>query len=1140
MGVLLRCNLPQQKLNQKPIQKLFSPAGFQVLLWVSLPLLSLSTMAAPPCDDWMGRVIAVDGNLEISSESISWHRLKEEQYICPGDVIRTGEYSRASVYLSNNTYMRLDRNTLVHFPDNKPDKSFWIKLQSGIAHFLSRIVNRFEVETPYVNAMVEGTEFVVDAEGTMTVLEGQVLASSDSDQTILTPGTQASANASSQAMQGIIVDTEDSIQWTLYFPPVITLQEIQSQTTSRADHPLLQKALGFSQNRLPDKAIVLLERQAVLSPGLQLAKATLLLSVGRLDEARKLLAQLQEVKEVSHLVYALNALVETINNRPDSALKFARRSVTLAPDSSTAYLALSYAQQAAIMLEEATASAEQATRIAPENILAWYRLADLHLASAQYPDARAATEHALLLEPENPLTLIMAGYVALFELHLEQADLLFSQALDLSPGHPKAWLGRGLVSLRRGEIDEGIRYLETAVSLSPDQSILRSYLGRAYFEDKRDSDAVDQWRLASEFDEYDPTPLFYLGIQKLFANNPTGAVADLELAKALNHHRALYRSDRLLQSDSATRSAALARAYEQVGFDQAVLLEGWDALRQDPTSADGHRLLADRYAGLPNHETARVSELLQAQLWQPLSAHPLQPEIGESDLSILEGLGPSMPSQNEYHSLFTQNGVYGQLNAIAGGNDTWGEDAAISALQGPVALSLGQYHYQTDGFRPADSEQEHDIYNGLLQWQISPATTVQLEARKLDIDKHIYTLESISPDPPPKPQEINSETYRAGIRSHLNSHHDVAFSAIHQNRDEYQEANVITSDRSQKTIELQHIYKRQSFYLQSGVGQSEVEGQTDIGHEGDFFQLAETEDLTHKNFYTYLGLQPSESLFLLFGTTYDNQETDASQTIVFNFIPFPPDTSLHRTIEWSPKFGLQYSPVSELTLRLAAFKTIKRDITANQTIEPVQIVGFNQFYDDINGSNTKVYALGVDFAPDRDVRFGVENIYRKVKTPIQAFQPEPDQNQREFNYHHAYYYQHLTHQLSLNLGYEFEDIDLVDKQFSSSGTIYRTKTHIAQSGLNAAINPWLYSQADIIYTDQTVDASFSSSDQREFREHLWNLNLKVGVKLPKRLGEFQFGINNLFDDNSEILNSELNYLRYSPERFFYSRIQLSL
>ena len=51
--------------------------------------------------------------------------------------------------------------------------------------------------------------------------------------------------------------------------------------------------------------------------------------------------------------------------------------------------------------------------------------------------------------------------------------------------------------------------------------------------------------------------------------------------------------------------------------------------------------LADSYSVLPRHEIARVSELLQSQLLQPLNITPIQPRLAEANLFQLTSGGPA-------------------------------------------------------------------------------------------------------------------------------------------------------------------------------------------------------------------------------------------------------------------------------------------------------------------------------------------------------------------------------------------------------------------------------------------------------------------------------------------------------------------
>jgi tetratricopeptide (TPR) repeat protein len=201
-------------------------------------------------------------------------------------------------------------------------------------------------------------------------------------------------------------------------------------------------------------------------------------------------------------------------------------------------------------------------------------------------------------------------------------------------------LGLGLAKIRESDLHEGRREIEVATGLDPNNSIVRSYLGKAYFEEKRTALTEPEYATAKELDSKDPTPFFYDAIQKQTTNRPVEALRDLQKAIELNDNRAVYRSRLLLDSDLAARSASLGRIYTDLGFQQLALVEGWKSVNTDPTNFSAHRLLADSYSVLPRHEIARVSELLQSQLLQPLNMTPIPPRLAESNLFLISAGGP--------------------------------------------------------------------------------------------------------------------------------------------------------------------------------------------------------------------------------------------------------------------------------------------------------------------------------------------------------------------------------------------------------------------------------------------------------------------------------------------------------------------
>ena len=85
-----------------------------------------------------------------------------------------------------------------------------------------------------------------------------------------------------------------------------------------------------------------------------------------------------------------------------------------------------------------------------------------------------------------------------------------------------------------------------AVGLDSTNSLLRSYLGKAYFEEKRDPLDARQFALAKQLDPLDPTPYLYDAIRLQSINRPVEAMLSMEKSIDLNDNRAVYRSNLLL------------------------------------------------------------------------------------------------------------------------------------------------------------------------------------------------------------------------------------------------------------------------------------------------------------------------------------------------------------------------------------------------------------------------------------------------------------------------------------------------------------------------------------------------------------------------------------------------------------------
>ena len=547
------------------------------LLSLLIVVVQAGTASAQNCQA-VGQLYSLDGQVEVQRSGV-WTPAALNQSLCERDAVRTGSLSRAAVMLINEAVLRIDQDTTVYLVDiateeQQPSK---LDLTTGAFQSFSRRPRALEVNTPYLNAAVQGTEFVIRAEAgqtSLTVFEGTVAAGNRHGSVAITSGHSISASAGRAPRSYILVRPWDTVQWGLYYPPILAIGETDglrpelAAALERAKQHDIAGALA-ALNRVPPD-----ERDA----SFYLLEAAFLLSVGRVDEALKIINQAIARNERAGLAYALRAVIEVVKNEKVKALADAKRGVALEPKAAAPRIALSYAQQANFDLKGARDTLLEATALHPQNALVWARLGELWLMFGYRKRAREAAETGVRLAPDLERVHLVFGFTALTEFRTKVAREAFTRAIELDSADPLARFGLGLAIIRDGALAEGRRYLEMAVGLDSTNSLLRSYLGKAYFEEKRGPLDAKQFALAKQLDPLDPTPYLYDAIRLQSINRPVDAMLNMQKSIELNDNRAVYRSLQLLDSDRATRGANLAQIYSDLGFEQLGLNQGYDSL----------------------------------------------------------------------------------------------------------------------------------------------------------------------------------------------------------------------------------------------------------------------------------------------------------------------------------------------------------------------------------------------------------------------------------------------------------------------------------------------------------------------------------------------------------------------------------
>jgi tetratricopeptide (TPR) repeat protein len=1125
----------------KPMMNLVSMLAILSGVWLNafLPVVA----DARPCEQWAATIVSIQGVVQVrKSGETQWVPVRLNETFCPGDIVRVNENSRAALVLSNETLLRFDQNTTISITGVEKEKTFFINLLKGAAHFFSRFPRRLNVVTPFVNAAVEGTEFYARVEPDQTYLsifEGRVAASNEAGSLMLAGGQSAIARSGQAPALRVVVEPRDAVQWALYYPPIIDWRPSDFLGGGETDwQSLVRKSVTLYWKADIEGAFSALEkaREAIADPRFFLYRAALFLSVGRVEAANADISQALKFDLGNSYALALQAVIAVVQNKQEKAHQLATKAVETDPQSSVPRVALSYALQSQFDIRGALNSLQKAVELDPENALAWSRLAELYQSVGELDEAVRAARRAVGLNPHLARTQTVLGFALIAQVKIKDAKEAFHKAIKLDSAAPLPRLGLGLALIREGNLKSGRAEIEIAATLDPNSSLIRSYLGKAYYEEKRDELAADQYSLAKKLDPMDPTPWFYDAIRKQAINRPVEALHDLQKSIELNDNQAVFRSRLQLDQDLAARSASLGRIYNNLGFQQTGLVEGWKSVNIDPANYSAHRLLADLYAAIPKHQIARVSELLQSQLLQPINITPIQPLLAESDVFISENAGPTDLSFNEFNPLFLRNRFAVQPSAVVGNNETWGDEIVHSGLWNQFSYSLGQFHYQTNGFRE-NNDQEQDIITGFVQASLSPKTSIQGEVRLKD--RSFGDLELLF-DPtrfsPNLQQDQETDTLRLGFHHAFSPKSEVVVSAIGQKINEnVKDSNIsiateIEEDTDGYLAEGQHLYRTRRFNTIAGLGYYDADLDQTIGLTSPLFPdsiLMEDFDINHFNGYIYTYFKILSNLTLTAGISYDDFDDDRIDENQLN-----------------PKIGITWNLFPATTLRLAAFRVLRRTLIGDQTLEPTQVSGFNQFFDDFPGTDVREYGGAID-QKFFDNLFGGAEFYRRdlevTFEDIYVTDPTPVFRKTDWDEYlgRAYLYWAPHPWLAFNTEYWYEKFDRGD-EFPGTEEITELKTHRLQFGGNFFHPSGLFLGLKATYVNQEgefVDPAFTSTVNDD--DQFWLVDADLGYRLPRRYGIFSIQAKNLFDEDFNFQDTDPANPTIFPERQVLAQITLA-
>ena len=216
-------------------------------------------------------------------------------------------------------------------------------------------------------------------------------------------------------------------------------------------------------------------------------------------------------------------------------------------------------------------------------------------------------------------------------------------------------------------------------------------------------------------------------------------------------------------------------------------------------------------------------------------------------------------------------------------------------------------------------------------------------------------------------------------------------------------------------------------------------------------------------------------------------------------------------------------------------------LLAEQSIEPTQVAGFIQFFDDAEGSDVWHKGIGLDLEISKSLYVGGEYTNRELDVPGLSFFPEPGIVSEDWDEEvwRAYLYWAPTARWSLRSEYHKENFS---RNISLIGPEAFTSLHTDRLvfGANFFHPIGLHLVLSATYIDQEGKFGDFFGDIVPGQDQFWILDASLGYRLRNRLGAVSITAKNIFDENFNFQDTDPGNSTISPVRSIILRFSLSL
>jgi outer membrane receptor protein involved in Fe transport len=280
------------------------------------------------------------------------------------------------------------------------------------------------------------------------------------------------------------------------------------------------------------------------------------------------------------------------------------------------------------------------------------------------------------------------------------------------------------------------------------------------------------------------------------------------------------------------------------------------------------------------------------------------------------------------------------------------------------------------------------------------------------------------------------------------------------------------------------------------------------------------------NAYTYANVKPVKNVVLTAGASFDHVKGDVPEGGGDQF---------------NPKFGLTWNPHPTTTIRGAAFRTLKRTLVTDQTLEPTQVAGFNQFYDDSDMTQSWRYGGAIDQRFGRKAFAGYEYSRRDMDVPLFNLENVAEKFQWNESLSRAYLFaaphpmlavkaQYLAERFERELGFGLGLHDLKTQRVPLGVGFFHP------SGGSATVTVTYWDQSGSLEAMQGPGMTEAVPVQSKF----WLVDATLRYRLPKRFGFLSVGATNLFDKEFEYFEVDLRNVRIQPRRTIFAKVTLAV